>query len=54
MAKQKQGDYKRKQWDKKGERIGFSSTAGEITAPVRKGRGWGKRGTGQKRGVPNA
>lgn len=53
MAKQIQGDYKRKQWDKKGERIGFD-TAGAITSPVRKGRGWGKRGTGQKRGAPNA
>jgi len=43
MAKQGQGNYPRKDWAKKGERIGFSSTAGEITAPVRKGRGWDKR-----------
>jgi hypothetical protein len=43
MAKQIQGGYNRRQWHKKGERIGYSSTAGEITAPVRKGRGWSKR-----------
>jgi len=54
MAKQIQGKYPRKDWSKKGERMGWSSTAGEIRAPVRKGRGWGKRGTEQKRGVPNA
>ena len=43
MAKQIQGNYPRKDWEKKGERIGFSSTAGEITSPVRKGKGWSKR-----------
>ena len=45
MAKQIQGDYKRKQWDKKGERISFTtSSASTIATPVRKSRGgWSKR-----------
>jgi hypothetical protein len=45
MAKQKQGSYKRRQWDGKSEGMRFSSTATELTENIRTAKegGWSKR-----------
>jgi hypothetical protein len=45
MAKQKQGNYKRRQWNAKSEGMRFSSTATELTENIRSAKkgGWSKR-----------